>query len=242
MKIVTLNTWGGRIKEPFIDFIKSNQDIDIFCFQEIYDQAREIMEEIYPIDMFDQFSDLKVLLPNHNGYFRPVLQGVYGIAIFVKKDISVSEEDELIIHTSASDLVTDGHHSRNMQWIKIKAGERYLTVMNVHGLWNGKGKTDTPERLAQSRIIKEFMDKTEGMKVLCGDFNLNPDTESVEILEKGMVNLVKEYHVTSTRTSYYEKPGKFADYIFTSPSIEVKDFKVLPDEVSDHAALFLEIQ
>ncbi|OHA91276.1 MAG: hypothetical protein A2758_02310 [Candidatus Zambryskibacteria bacterium RIFCSPHIGHO2_01_FULL_49_18] len=241
MKLNTLNTWGGRIKEPFINFIKDNQEIDIFCFQEIYDQAREIMEEAYPIDMFDQFSDLKILLPNHNGYFRPVLQGVYGIAIFVKKDIPVSEENELIIHASASDLVTDGHHSRNMQWIKINLDGRNFTVMNVHGLWNGKGKTDTPERLAQSRIIKEFMSKIEGSKILCGDFNLNPDTESVAILEEGMTNLVKEYSITSTRTSYYEKPGRFADYIFTSPDIKIRDFRVLPDEVSDHAPLYLEI-
>src|SRR3989338_6048264 len=241
MKLNTLNTWGGRIKEPFINFIKDNQEIDIFCFQEIYDQAREIMEEAYPIDMFDQFSDLKILLPNHNGYFRPVLQVVYGIAIFVKKDIPVSEENELIIHASASDLVTDGHHSRNMQWIKINLDGRNFTVMNVHGLWNGKGKTDTPERLAQSRIIKEFMSKIEGSKILCGDFNLNPDTESVAILEEGMTNLVKEYSITSTRTSYYEKPGRFADYIFTSPDIKIRDFRVLPDEVSDHAPLYLEI-
>ena len=33
----------------------------------------------------------------------------------------------------------------------------------------------------------------------------------------------------------------FADYIFVSKDIKVKDFKVLPDEVSDHLALSIEI-
>jgi endonuclease/exonuclease/phosphatase family metal-dependent hydrolase len=113
--------------------------------------------------------------------------------------------------------------------------------MNVHGLWNGKGKDDAPERIIQSNIIRQFIDKVGGEKILCGDFNLNPETESIKILEKDMRNLVKDYAVTSTRTSLYKKPGKFADYIFTSRGINIKDFKVLPEEVSDHSALVLEI-
>ena len=56
-----------------------------------------------------------------------------------------------------------------------------------------------------------------------------------------MKNLIKEYNIQSTRTSLYEKSEKFADYVFVSPEIVVKDFKLLPDEVSDHLALFLEI-
>jgi hypothetical protein len=48
-----------------------------------------------------------------------------------------------------------------------------------------------------------------------------------------MINLVKDYNVTSTRSSHYPKEEKFADYIFVSKDIEVKDFKVLPDEVND---------
>ncbi len=56
----------------------------------------------------------------------------------------------------------------------------------------------------------------------------------------GLRNLIKEYGITSTRTSFYTKPEKFADYMLVSPGVEVKDFKVLPDEVSDHSPLYLE--
>ena len=55
-----------------------------------------------------------------------------------------------------------------------------------------------------------------------------------------MRNLIADYHVTSTRSQLYKKDIKFADYILTSPGIKVKDFKVLPDEVSDHLALELD--
>ncbi len=242
MKIISLNTWGGRVKEPFIDFVKKYNNTDIFCFQEIYDNAEEIMKRHYPEDSFNIFSELKELLPNHNGFFRPVLQGVYGLAIFIKKEILLLEEGEIFIHRSDSKLVTDGHHSRNLQWVKFSFKNELFTVMNVHGLWNGKGKTDTPERIAQSNLIKEFVNKAEGKKILVGDFNLNPDTESVRILAKDMKNLIEEYSIVSTRTSLYKRPGKFADYIFVSPDVDVNNFTVLPDEVSDHAALSLELK
>ena len=53
-------------------------------------------------------------------------------------------------------------------------------------------------------------------------------------------NLITEFKVTSTRTSLYDKQEPYADYIFVSPNIEVNQFRVLPDEVSDHAALYLD--
>ena len=59
--------------------------------------------------------------------------------------------------------------------------------------------------------------------------------------EEGLRNLVKEYGIISTRTSFYEKEGKMADYALVSPELNVLDFRVLPDEVSDHAALYLEV-
>jgi endonuclease/exonuclease/phosphatase family metal-dependent hydrolase len=110
----------------------------------------------------------------------------------------------------------------------------------VHGLWNGKGKTDSVERIAQSQRIKQFLDTINNPKILCGDFNLRPDTESVKIIESGMRNLIKEYDIKSTRTSFYQKEEKYADYIFASADIIVNSFEVLNEEVSDHAPLLLD--
>jgi len=55
-----------------------------------------------------------------------------------------------------------------------------------------------------------------------------------------MNNLIKKHKVTSTRTSFYPRKEKYADYVFTSPDITVNKFEVLQDEVSDHAPILVE--
>ena len=241
MKIICLNTWGARVGETFFDFVKKHSDADIFCFQEVGENAEEAFRTRYPMVKMNLLTDLKELLPDHNAFFRPTVLGIYGSALFIKKDIQVLEEGDVLIHKGYITPDISGHHDRNMQWATLEEGGKTFTIMNVHGLWNGQGKSDTSERIAQSKRMREFIDKIEGSKILCGDFNLEPDTESLRIAGEGMRDLIKEYGITSTRTSLYKKQIRFADYVFTSTDIEVKRFEVLPDEVSDHAALLLEI-
>lgn len=239
MKLITLNTWGGRVPEKLLRFFGDNQDIDIFCLQEIYNGAKtERMDKEFLNDSFNLYSDIKNVLTNHVGYFRPHIEDWYGLAIFVKRNIELQREGDITIHDI--EYTGGGNHPRNLHYIEFKHKGIKTTVANVHGLWNGKGKTDTQERLLQSQKIKDFIDSTDGNKILCGDFNLRPDTQSVKMLEHGMRNLIKEYSIESTRTSLYTKPEKHADYVFVSPDLEVLNFRVLSEEVSDHAALYLE--
>ena len=129
---------------------------------------------------------------------------------------------------------------RNLQRLEFDYQEKTYSILNFHGMWNGQGKTDSPKRIEQSNIVRKNFDEARGLKILCGDFNLNPDTESVNILAKDNVDLIKRYNVNSTRSSYYKYEPKFADYVMVSPDVEIKDFKVLDDEVSDHLPLFVE--
>ena len=240
MKLITLNIWGAHIRDPFLTFIKNHNDIDIFCFQEVYHNApQKVSNESRPVSL-NIFSELQRLLPEHKGFFRPAVDNIYGIATFVKKEIDVIKEGEIAIHINENYPGTGPTHSRNLQWLECQINQQIYAILNVHGLWNGKGKSDCPERIAQSERIRKFMDTLNAPKILCGDFNLRPDIESMKIIEQGMNNLIKTFNITSTRTSLYPKPEKFADYVLTSPEIIVKQFAVLQDEVSDHAPLLLD--
>ena len=158
----------------------------------------------------------------------------------MKKKILVLEEGDIFIHSNPHFSGFGGNHSRNLQWIKLNVGGKMYSVLNVHGLWNGRGKTDTEERIAQSQRIKEFMSTVGNPKILCGDFNLLPETKSMKMIEEGMINLVKKYDVKSTRSHFYPKEEKFADYVLVSPDVNIKDFKVLQEPVSDHLPLVVE--
>jgi len=240
MKLITLNIWGGHVRNPLLEFIKSQSDVDIFCLQEVYHNAPEkISSEDRQVSL-NIFSELQNLLPEHVAFFRPVVENIYGIGMLVKKNIDILGEGDLSIHINQNYPGRGPSHSRNLQWLECHINNTIYSIMNVHGLWNGMGKTDTPARITQSLRIREFMDTINTPKIVCGDFNLRPDTESLKIIERDMNNHVQLNEITSTRTSLYPKTERYADYIFTSPEIKVHHFEVLKDEVSDHAPLYID--
>ncbi len=245
MKIISLNVWGGRIHTPLVEFLKKYAGVDIFCFQEIYDNAEG--KELLWLDntQLNLLSEIQAILTEHYCIFHPHLDTYWGLAMFIKKDIEVLEQGEKFVHKENGwnpELEVQGHAAKNIQYAKIKADSIERYIVNFHGLWNGMGKSDTDDRINQSKNVLEFTSNIDRDFVLCGDFNLLPTTESLKMFEgAGLRNLIQEYGITSTRTSYYTKPEKYADYAFVSRGITVNDFQVLPDEVSDHSSLLLDI-
>jgi endonuclease/exonuclease/phosphatase family metal-dependent hydrolase len=242
MQVMTLNIWGGHVYMPLIDFIKRHQHIDVFCFQEVYHDAPHKIsteERTHCLTIFQEIADL---LPDHQGFFRPVVNNSYGIGMFVKNTLSLIDEGEICIHHNPDYPGKGPTHTRILQWIQCQISTQPYIIINVHGLWNGQGKTDSPERLQQSATIKSFIDTLETPVIVCGDFNLRPDTQSLALLEEDLINLNRVHQIQSTRTSWYSKEEKFADYILVSKNLNVDHFSVLPDEVSDHAPLLLRLR
>lgn len=240
MKLITLNAWGGHVETEFFNFINQNKETEIFCFQEVYNNASAKISTDGRKVHLNLFCELQQILSDHVGFFRPVVAGVFGMCTFVKKSIQVMSEGEIIIHENPNYIGRGPRHPRNLQWLKLFSNNTEWHIINIHGLWNGMGKTDTPERLLQSQKIKTFASTITTPMIMAGDFNLRPDTKSLNSIAEGLHNLVSEYKVESTRTSYYTKKERYADYIFTSNEINVQHFEVMPDEVSDHSPLLVE--
>ena len=255
MSLITLNIWGGKLLELLLEFVKTQaKNTDIFCFQEMSSFASDV-PPVYSIYRTDTMTDFTNALPEFQVYFDPfqeinrsnepnIGQGNFslGNAIFIRKDIKVNHNGYIFIHRHKNAWTGDPEPlPRNLQHIHISNSSKNYTIANFHGLRiRDYGKGDHPSRLEQSKNIIEFIKTVSGKKVLVGDMNLNPDTESMKILEQGMINLIKEHGATSTRSRFYEKPGKFADYILASPDVRVKKFTVMQNEVSDHLPLLLE--
>jgi endonuclease/exonuclease/phosphatase family metal-dependent hydrolase len=261
MKLVSLNTWAGKAFEPFKKFIhEQTPTTDIFCFQEIASAphlASGTLLDGVPEDFLgfvtQTLSDFEVYFAvTQEGYhWRPTdSQTKLGNAIIVRKNMRVIETGEVFIHLqkNALDLTRAAQDDwftmpRLLHFVQIEHMSGLLTVFNYHGLWHVSGKGDMPERVEQSKKIQEFVKKFDGQKVLCGDFNLDLKTASVNILEQDMRNLIKEFNIPFTRSArHYDKITHMphADYTFVSPNITVQNFAVPDIDASDHLPMILE--
>lgn len=254
MRLITLNAWGGKLFDPFVEFIKRESvGTDVFCFQDVLFGSKP---EFSPIQKgrINLFLEMEKVLPDfHSFVYRDPEESYFhgemlpldvgcGQAMFVRKSLQIIENGGFRSHTDSPYHKGGDMVSGRCQWVTLYSEDTgHVTVLNLHGLWQRDSKkTDTKERLEQSERIREFFASVDHKKMLCGDFNIILDSEAMRKFEEGMRNLVKEYGVQSTRNSHYPKEEKFADYILVSPEVEVKDFKVLPDEISDHLPLMME--
>jgi exonuclease III len=266
LRLETLNIWGGRLYPALLAYIRGQANkVDIFCFQEVYTTrsdnlwvrvASALASPLRPTNDLPEraniYQELQNALPQFDGYFSacqdhyayhgPVSFDLsFGLAIFARKTLHLDEVGEYFVYRKRNSVVGRDNATigRSLQYLQFRFNSKPFTVMNVHGLWNGKGKTDSPERLEQSRKIKVFLEMTRGAKILCGDLNLLPHTQSLALLEDGMDNLVKTYGIPSTRSQFYERTERFADYILVSPEVTIRSFEVLDANVSDHLPLLL---
>ena len=241
---MTLNIWGGQVFEPLMDFFKKHQeDTDIFCLQEVFNNPPQIKSRVQTKSAKeDIYKDIAEVLKDFDGHMAPTQDGEESLCMFVKKKFGVQEIADHFVYRwrNAMEGNDASTYGINVQYAKFSKDKKNYMVCNLHGHWTPNFKGDNPARLEQSENIKKLLDNFEGAKILCGDFNVVPDTKSMEILETSMRNLVKEYKVTTTRSHFYTKEHKFADYILVSPEIQVKKFEVIQDVVSDHLPLMLE--
>jgi endonuclease/exonuclease/phosphatase family metal-dependent hydrolase len=261
LSIIFLNTYNARYKDEFFEFLDKNRP-DIFCFKEIYSGLESAVTSSG--SMVDQYYQMRLKLGEEYYGYHNVRQedwpnstykkhNPWGNAIFVKKGISVCsyfEEYVLGYRNSADQSNLSKTLPVGAQSVTVLVNNKLFSITNFHGYYAGVGvgKGDTAERLIQSKNLLEHLDKLPGQKILGGDFNLDPNTKSIQILEeKGLDNLIKKYNIESTRTLKYPEEKRFknpfADYVFVEDDITVKDFSVDTSFLgSDHAPLFLEIE
>ncbi len=258
MKLLSLNIWGGQKHKELLPFIEDlNGKIDIFCFQEVFKSNTTTFSSGFKTNIY---SDLEKILKDYRVFYAPTFTNydlikkvefdmLFGQATFVKKNIEVVSEGTVFVHRKFNDtrvLTHENHGSywdlpRNLHYVVVGNKRNNFLIANVHGLWRPQGKGDTKESLEQSDKIMNFLNSYKSRKIICGDLNLGPDTQSIKRLEKDMVNLIKENKIKNTRSKFYlRKDYYFADYVLVSPDVKVKKFEVMDKHVSDHLPLYLE--
>lgn len=259
MKILFLNIWGGEKLSAVTEFL-SEVSADVLCLQEVFfseDTHRFIEGRTGKQLHTNLFEEVQTVLPSHRGLFVGGEKGYiyegavdhhqeFGLASFVRSDFSILDHGEVQI----TDVPGKHGYFRNLQYIKLKTKKTPLLICNLHGLHIHHDKTDTPERISQSKNILNFLDQYQEKSeeelhiVLGGDFNLRKETRSLKMIASyGFRNLIEEYEIPTTRSDLYDRKEEspFADYCFVSPEIQVNDFKVPNINISDHLPLILDI-
>lgn len=256
MKLISLNIWGGQAYAPLMDFVRASApDTDIFCFQEVLRSSLNITE-VNKIRI-NILADLAKALPEFRYYFAPEQEGFdlsgmtdldvsFGQATFVKKTHKVESTGSVFVWRNKNEGTDRFTIPANFLYSRLLNNGKKFTIANIHGVALPGDKLDNPDRIAQSQKIIDFFSKEEGEKIICGDFNLLPKTQSVKMLEDaGLMSLIRIYDIQETRNKlspFYGKPEyqKFADFTFVSKEVEVKKFEVPYVEASDHLPMILE--
>jgi endonuclease/exonuclease/phosphatase family metal-dependent hydrolase len=262
MDILCLNGWGGTLHEALIPYLRDAAP-DILCLQEVvhtpsadkdwltYRDGDHILPQRARL-----FAEVCAALPDHWPMFCPAAQGVlwddaasvpsfWGLATFVRRSFPVIGQVQGFVH---KDYSADGYgehpRSRMAHGVRVwgAAQGRAVSVLHMHGLRDLAGKHDTPERLAQAHRFADMarqLAQPGDALVVCGDFNVGPDSETLDVLRGlGLRDLVTEHGFDGTRTAQYQKPGRFADYMMVN--VPEAGFDVIRSpEVSDHCPLLL---
>lgn len=264
MKILSLNVWGGLLADELLEFLASC-DADVLCLQEVprasesrspwltyRDGSIEIPQRA------DLFNELRTALPHHDGFFFPATRGElfdgdtpcwqeFGLATFVRSSLAVTGQALEFVHGAYAPHGFGPHpRPRNAHAVRLfdYDADHQVTIVQMHGLREESGKGDTPARDAQANALLALIERIRPSSeplVVCGDFNVMPDSKLFYTLAAlDLTDLVTSRGFTDTRTSLYAKPGRFADYMLTSPQVAVANFDVISNpEVSDHRPLLL---
>jgi endonuclease/exonuclease/phosphatase family metal-dependent hydrolase len=205
------------------------------------------------------FDDARAALPTHQALFLasdagPIADSFgathhqdFGVATFVGDRCPVVGLASSFVHRAFEDHVewptTD--RPRNALAIRIldRDAERYVVVVNLHGLRDSSGKGDTPARAAQADRLAELvmtLRQPSDLVVVCGDLNLLPDSRTfARLADIGLVDLVG---TADTRTSRYTRSVRHASYVLVSDARAVRRFAIpATPEVSDHRPLVLDL-
>jgi endonuclease/exonuclease/phosphatase family metal-dependent hydrolase len=251
VKILNLNLFeGGLFFDAALDFIKA-ENPDVFCLQEVYNGQGEEL----PLS----FQSIKVLtkaFPEYDYYFSPELLSVtpvgkidVGNCIFSRLPILKSETHFFNIPYGEHPQKPANHdwsgHPKNMQLCQVGFQGKTLTVANLHGVWGLDGG-DNPARLAMSQVIVDQVKNSSNL-ALMGDFNVKPNTQTIQQIEAHLVNVFKDELTTSFNLKHKDLdkyPGyasAVVDMFFVSPDVKVVAKSCPQADVSDHLPLICEL-
>jgi endonuclease/exonuclease/phosphatase family metal-dependent hydrolase len=167
----------------------------------------------------------------------------YGNAIL--SNLPLSEKDVVFVQgeyrRNYDDNETTEDHPRNFQHTIVQVSGQPVHILNFHGVFVQGTKNGNADTFRHVQAIADYAERFSGEPtIITGDFNLAPESQSMQILSHRFRNLPVEYNVHTTYSPILHVYNVICDYIYVNEPVIVRSFTVAEDIVSDHKALILE--
>lgn len=263
IKLLSLNvSLFDENNDRVADFLKRTNP-DIVCLQEVTRKVQEtVLDEFVSKAAIDKATNklpYSFYAPNwvfkdfrqKNFHGRKIFEHHFGGLIeagnYIKSKFEITDAQGIFVQGHFS-YVTDwqgslmhpGEEPRMVEFADIILNKKKLRVINYHGIWS-KDKKDSKTKIDASKKLLKLA-HVDYPVIICGDFNLFPDTESIKILNRKFLNLLDKFNIKTTRPEHNElnhEKRNIVDYIFISKNIKVNKFEVIKTDVSDHFPLFV---
>lgn len=267
MKLLSLNVALFETNNDLLLKFLSKQELDILCLQEV---AEKIDESVNPDFVSKDHIDKATLNLTHS-FFGPTLMahdfhlknfhqkenfdydfgGFLTAGNYLKSKFKIIQKSNVFVKGSLSQIeITDWSswpegQIKAVQVVDLELlNSKKLRVINYHGIWT-REKIGNAETLKACEKILFLAKETKGPTIIVGDFNLFPDTLSMQVFYDDFISLVDNYHISTTRPNSNELSNlkrNVVDYILVTKDIKVNSFTVLDSDVSDHLPLILDFE
>lgn len=241
MRLLQLNAWQGRLERVLLKQLETI-DADFSCMQEIVEYDK------WSIGIVGPSSSIQKALNCEHSYVSPLItmefNGApmkFGNAIYSKfplEDTSTNFTRGQYTENFDRDVTPD-YNIRAFQHAVTMIDGKQLHLINHHGHHIDEHKNGDEETQRQVQMIADYVSHLEGAVIVCGDFNLAPESASIQILDKSLRNLAVEYGLTTTRSKLTPKK-EVCDYIFVNNQVNVENFYMIDEIISDHNGLVLD--
>ena len=241
MKLIQLNTWSCKLPTEITKLLQDEKP-DIACFQEIVTavDGGKILDTIdnvlkdYPFEY-----NFNTPLVEFNFMQRQASRGN-----LIASNLTVFDTNEIWTHGGFFknfDYINSGGYNvaRNIAHAEISTQEGNVHVLTLHGYHVKEHKNGNEETMHACRELVAYANELDGPVIITGDFNLSPDSESIQLVNKSFRNLSIEGGLLTTRNHLTTKK-EVCDYIFVNDKVRVDNFFMSEVVASDHNALVLE--
>ena len=237
-----MNAWTIRLATRIEDMV-TKEAPDIIALQEVFESDADL-------GFFPSLTELADTLRFHHRYHSPV----YSIQLMTSKpefgnaivsNLAFGDKQTHFTnleYNPSMSLENDDYNVRNFQHVTIEDQDgRHVHIINHHGYHVPGHKNGNDFTMKACQQIADYATQIEGPVIITGDFNLLPDSESIQILNKDFRNLTKEYDLETTRTDLTHK-SEPCDFIFVNDKVVVNNFYASDVVASDHQGLVLDFE